>query len=81
MKIKNIGIIGAGIMGSGIAQVSAVAGYQVVLQDITNNALDRSKETIEKSPEFNSAEEIDDEYENKLFNCYKAFIDKNIVDV
>lgn len=49
MKIKNIGIIGAGVMGSGIAQVSAVAGYRVVIQDITKNALDRSKEIIEKS--------------------------------
>ena len=49
MAIKNIGIIGAGIMGSGIAQVSALAGYQVVIQDITGDALDRSKEIIEKS--------------------------------
>lgn len=49
MKIKNIGIIGAGVMGSGIAQVSAVAGYQVVLQDITKAALDRAKTTIAKS--------------------------------
>ncbi len=31
------------------AQVSAVAGYRVVIQDITKDALDRSKEIIEKS--------------------------------
>jgi 3-hydroxybutyryl-CoA dehydrogenase len=49
VKITNIGIIGAGVMGSGIAQVSAVAGYQVVIQDITQGALDKSKETIKKS--------------------------------
>ena len=49
MDIHSIGIIGAGIMGSGIAQVSAVAGYEVVLQDITEAALDRSKTTVQKS--------------------------------
>ncbi|MCD6570499.1 MAG: 3-hydroxyacyl-CoA dehydrogenase family protein [Deltaproteobacteria bacterium] len=49
MELKNIGVIGAGAMGSGIAQVSAVAGYDVVLQDIYSDALDRAKDTIEKS--------------------------------
>jgi len=49
MELKNIGVIGAGIMGSGIAQVSAVAGYSVVIQDISSDALDRSKSGIEKS--------------------------------
>jgi 3-hydroxybutyryl-CoA dehydrogenase len=49
MEVKNTGIIGAGIMGSGIAQVSAVAGYGVVIQDISSDALDKSKDTIEKS--------------------------------
>jgi 3-hydroxybutyryl-CoA dehydrogenase len=49
MEVKNTGVIGAGIMGSGIAQVSAVAGYGVVIQDISSDALDKSKDTIEKS--------------------------------
>ncbi|HHV76654.1 MAG TPA: 3-hydroxyacyl-CoA dehydrogenase family protein [Syntrophothermus lipocalidus] len=49
MEVKNIGVIGAGAMGSGIAQVSAVAGYNVVLQDIYSTALDKAKSTIEKS--------------------------------
>lgn len=34
MEIKKIGIIGAGTMGSGIAQVAAQSGYEVVLEDI-----------------------------------------------
>ena len=34
-------------MGSGIAQVSALAGYGVTVQDISKDALDRSKKTIE----------------------------------
>jgi 3-hydroxybutyryl-CoA dehydrogenase len=41
MSIKNIGIIGSGIMGSGIAQVSAAAGYQIVIQDISKDALEK----------------------------------------
>jgi 3-hydroxybutyryl-CoA dehydrogenase len=42
-------IIGAGLMGSGIAQVSAVAGYDVILRDITNDALDRGVAGIQTS--------------------------------
>jgi 3-hydroxybutyryl-CoA dehydrogenase len=49
MGIQNVSVIGAGIMGSGIAQISSVAGYNVILQDIYKEALDRAKTTIEKS--------------------------------
>lgn len=49
MQINKVSVIGAGIMGSGIAQVSAVAGYSVFLQDIYQDALDRAKAAIEKS--------------------------------
>jgi 3-hydroxybutyryl-CoA dehydrogenase len=49
MEIKRIAIIGSGIMGSGVAQVSAVAGYDVVLQDINDKALERAKSGIEFS--------------------------------
>ena len=44
-----IGVIGAGLMGGGIAQVSALAGYQVVLQDIDDAAVARGLGTIEAS--------------------------------
>ena len=49
MKIKKVGVIGAGAMGSGIAQVSAVAGYDVVVQDVSGDALGRARVSIEKS--------------------------------
>jgi 3-hydroxybutyryl-CoA dehydrogenase len=49
MEIKNVAIIGSGIMGSGVAQVSAVAGYDVVLQDIDDQALKRARSSIEFS--------------------------------
>ena len=44
-----IGVVGAGLMGSGIAQVSAAAGHDVVLRDVTQEALDRGRAAIEKS--------------------------------
>jgi len=47
--IKRVGIIGAGTMGNGIAQVFAVSGYEVRLVDAVPAALDRARGTIEKS--------------------------------
>ncbi|MFY0603764.1 MAG: 3-hydroxybutyryl-CoA dehydrogenase [Flavobacteriaceae bacterium] len=44
----NIGIIGSGTMGSGIAQVAATSGCKVKLYDTNQAALDRSKATLEK---------------------------------
>ena len=43
-----IGIIGAGAMGSGIAQVAAAAGHEVVLVDAHTEALDRSAAALSK---------------------------------
>jgi 3-hydroxybutyryl-CoA dehydrogenase len=43
---KTIGVIGAGIMGNGIAQVSAAAGLNVIMVDINDAALDRGVATI-----------------------------------
>lgn len=44
-----IAVIGAGLMGSGIAQVAAHAGYEVVLRDTTSEALDRALSGIAAS--------------------------------
>jgi 3-hydroxybutyryl-CoA dehydrogenase len=44
-----IGIVGAGLMGSGIAQVAAHAGYEVVLRDTTEQALERALSAIAAS--------------------------------
>lgn len=46
--MKNIGIIGSGTMGSGIAQVAATAGCKVKLYDTNQGALDRAKASLEK---------------------------------
>ncbi|MGL5514907.1 MAG: 3-hydroxyacyl-CoA dehydrogenase family protein [Sporomusa sp.] len=48
MDIKTVGVIGAGIMGRGIAQVSAMAGYDVVMYDVFENTLDGAMKIIEK---------------------------------
>jgi enoyl-CoA hydratase/3-hydroxyacyl-CoA dehydrogenase len=47
--IKNITILGSGVMGHGIAQVSATAGYNVVLRDIKQEFLDKAMEKIKWS--------------------------------
>ncbi len=44
----NVGIIGSGTMGSGIAQVAATSGCKVKLYDTNQNALDKSKNALEK---------------------------------
>jgi 3-hydroxybutyryl-CoA dehydrogenase len=49
MQIKRVGVIGAGTMGNGIAQVFAQSGYEVHLIDAVAPALDRARSTIEKS--------------------------------
>jgi 3-hydroxybutyryl-CoA dehydrogenase len=49
MEIKKVCVIGAGAMGSGIAQVSAVAGYNVIVQDVYSDVLERARMSIEKS--------------------------------
>jgi enoyl-CoA hydratase/3-hydroxyacyl-CoA dehydrogenase len=49
MDLKNITVLGSGIMGHGIAQVSATAGYNVVLRDIEKGFLDKAMEKIKWS--------------------------------
>ena len=48
-EIKRVGVIGAGTMGNGIAQVFAISGYDVRLVDAVAPALDRARSTIEAS--------------------------------
>jgi 3-hydroxybutyryl-CoA dehydrogenase len=49
MEIKKVGVVGAGQMGGGIAQVAATKGYQIVLRDLTVPFLERGMAAIEKS--------------------------------
>ncbi|NMA62706.1 MAG: NAD(P)-binding domain-containing protein, partial [Syntrophomonadaceae bacterium] len=47
MAIKKIGVLGAGTMGAGIAQVSAEAGYNVVLVDVEAGVVERAAARME----------------------------------
>jgi 3-hydroxybutyryl-CoA dehydrogenase len=49
MNIQTIMVVGAGQMGSGIAQVAAQAGFRVILHDIRQEFVDRGRQTIEKN--------------------------------
>ncbi|NSY39743.1 3-hydroxybutyryl-CoA dehydrogenase [Leisingera sp. ANG59] len=51
MEIQKVGVIGAGQMGNGIAHVMALAGYEVVLNDVSQQALDGALSLIHKNLE------------------------------
>jgi 3-hydroxybutyryl-CoA dehydrogenase len=48
-EIQRIGVVGAGTMGNGIAQVAATAGYDVVMRDIEQEYVDNGLSSIEDS--------------------------------
>jgi 3-hydroxybutyryl-CoA dehydrogenase len=49
MTIHNVGVIGCGLMGSGIAEVSARSGYNVIVREINQELLDKGLARVEKS--------------------------------
>ena len=51
MDIKTVGVIGAGQMGNGIAHVFALAGYDVLMNDISREALDNAVALIDRNLE------------------------------
>lgn len=51
MAIQSVGVVGAGQMGNGIAHVFALAGYDVLMTDISQDALDKALILIDKNLE------------------------------
>ena len=51
MAVQSVGVIGAGQMGNGIAHVFAIAGYDVLLTDISQDALDKAIALIDRNLE------------------------------
>ena len=49
MGIEKIGVVGAGQMGNGIAHVCALAGCDVLMEDINPDVLGKARETIRKN--------------------------------
>ena len=48
-EIKKVGVLGCGLMGSGVAQVAAAAGYTTVVREVDDAPLQKGKAGIEKS--------------------------------
>jgi 3-hydroxybutyryl-CoA dehydrogenase len=48
-EIKKVGVLGCGLMGSGVAQVAAAAGYQTVVRDVSDAVMAKGKAGITKS--------------------------------
>src|SRR5215213_7713461 len=49
MEIKKVGVLGCGLMGAGIAQVAASAGYQTVVKEVSEEFIAKGFSGIEKS--------------------------------
>jgi len=49
MSISSLGVVGSGLMGSGIAQVSATAGIPTIVRDVDEAALGRARKAVEQS--------------------------------
>ena len=47
MEIKNVGVVGCGIMGSGIVQVCAQSGYNVIVSEISDEILKKGLKSID----------------------------------
>jgi len=76
MGIKNITILGSGIMGHGIAQVSAMAGYNVILRDIEQQFLDKAISKIRWSlDKLVSKEKISKDEGDKIISRIKLVVD------
>jgi len=48
-EIKRVGVLGCGLMGSGIAQVAATAGYETIVRDVSQQVWDKARAGIERS--------------------------------
>ena len=49
MEIRKVGVLGCGLMGAGIAQVAASAGYQTIVKEVSQEFIDKGFGGIEKS--------------------------------
>jgi 3-hydroxybutyryl-CoA dehydrogenase len=47
-EIRKVGVLGGGLMGSGIAQVSAMAGFDTIVREVSDPVIDKSRSGIEK---------------------------------
>jgi len=75
MEIKTVGVVGAGQMGSGIAQVAAQAGFSVILNDVLEDYLKKALDGIRKSlSKFVEKGKISKEQEEEIRSRIKTDI-------
>lgn len=78
MSINSICVIGAGTMGSGIAQVAAQSGFYTLLFDIDGTVIERAKEGIQKSLRFLvEKQKITAEEKENIFQRIRFVTDTN----
>lgn len=79
MEIKNVCVIGAGVMGLGIAQLAATYGYSVNLVDLNEDILNKAKKAIEKNLNrfFVAKSKISEEDAEKILNRIKLFTNRD----
>ena len=79
MDVKDVSVIGAGVMGSGIVQLLATYGYNVTLVDENEEILNKAKNAIEKNLErfFVAKNKISKEEAEKYLNRIHLFVDKD----
>ena len=70
-------VCGAGTMGSGIAQVSAVSGFRTILFDVNESALENAKTFIKKNFQYLADKEKISAYDNeKIFELLRHHLGK-----
>ncbi len=86
MAIQNVGVVGGGLMGSGIAQTAAQAGYDVVLAEVSQELLDRGMARVHGAWEMLTkkgkiTEEQAGEYRGRIRGTLdlKDFADRDLV--
>ncbi len=76
MAIRKVGIVGCGLMGSGIAQVSAQAGYDVTVREVTDDLFQKGYKRIEGSlGKFVAKEKITQDECDKILGRIKGTTD------
>ena len=76
MEIKTLGVIGAGQMGAGIAQVAAASGLKIIMNDIAKEFVDKGFATIENNlSRMVKKEKISDKEKNNIISRIKGSLD------
>jgi 3-hydroxyacyl-CoA dehydrogenase len=76
VEVKKIGVIGSGLMGGGIAQVAAQAGYEVMLRDVVQEGLDKAIKGARRSLErMKSKGKIDEAHAEALLERLTPTLD------